>query len=154
VISLQALRKEPKVSSAEEARFSLHFTLAMVLLEGSLELKHFAPATLARDDVRGLMEKVSVGVHPELETLESKKRDFGEVAITLKDGRKLSHRATRVHGRAPLFLTDADVDAKFLGCSEPIVGVEMAHGLLAALRVLEGRNEIRSLLPAAYGFTS
>jgi 2-methylcitrate dehydratase len=154
VISHQALRKEPQAVTSEEARFSLHFTLSMVLLEGSVELKHFAPASLARDDVRALMKKVFVGVHPELETLESKKKDFGEVAIRLKDGRKLSHRATRVRGRAPFFLTDADVDAKFLGCAEPVVGAKRAHRLLAALRLLEARSEIRSLLPAAYGLKS
>jgi len=151
VISHQALRKEPQAASAEEARFSLHFTLSMILLEGSVELKHFVPTMLARDDVRALMEKISVGVHPDLATLESKKRDFGEVAVTLKDGRKLSHRATRVRGRAPLFLTDADVDAKFLGCAEPALGVEKARGLLTALRRLESQEHLRSLLPAAYG---
>ena len=52
VISHQALGKEPRATTPEEARFSLHFTLSMVLLEGSVELKHFAPATLTRDDVR------------------------------------------------------------------------------------------------------
>ena len=151
VISHQALRKEPQAATAEEARFSLHFTLSMILLEGSVELKHFVPTMLARDDVRALMQKISVGVHPDLATLESKKRDFGEVAVTLKDGRKLSHRATRVRGRAPLFLTDADVDAKFLGCAEPALGVEKARGLLTALRRLESQEHLRSLLPAAYG---
>jgi 2-methylcitrate dehydratase PrpD len=154
VISLQALRKEARAATPEEARFSLHFTLSMVLLEGSVELKHFSPATLARDDVRACMQKIAVAVHPELQTLEAKKRDFGEVAVTLKDGRKLLHRATRVRGRAPQFLDEADVDAKFIGCAEPALGAEKAHGLLAALRGLETRTEIRSLIPAAYGLAT
>ena len=151
VISHQALRKEPQAATAEEARFSLHFTMAMILLEGSVELKHFAPATRARDDVRAVMQKVSVGIHPELATLESKKRDFGEVTVTLKDGRKLTHRATRVRGRAPLFLADADVDAKFLGCAGPALGESKAQELLDSLRHLDRQKYIRPLLPAAYG---
>jgi 2-methylcitrate dehydratase PrpD len=154
VISHQALRQEARVASPEEARFSLHFTLSMVLLEGAVELKHFAPATFAREDVRALMQKVTLSVHPELQTLEAKKRDFGEVTVTLKDGRKLCHRAARVRGRAPQFLDDADVDAKFIGCAEPALGAERAHGLLAALRHLDRRDEIRSLLPAAYGLAT
>lgn len=154
VISHQALRKEPRAATPEEARFSLHFTLSMVLLEGSVELKHFAPATLARDDVRACMQKIAVAVHPELQSLEAKKRDFGEVAVTLKDGRRLLHRATRVRGRAPQFLDDADVDGKFIGCAEPALGPERAHGLLAALRRLETQSEIRSLIPAAYGLAT
>ena len=154
VISHQALRQEPRAATPEEARFSLHFTLSMVLLEGSVELKHFAPATLARDDVRACMQKIAVGVHPELQTLEAKKRDFGEVIVTLKDGRKLLRRATRVRGRAPHFLDDADVDGKFIGCAEPALGAEKAHGLLIALRGLETHNEIRSLIPGAYGLAT
>jgi 2-methylcitrate dehydratase PrpD len=151
VVSFQALRHEPGVSSVEEARFSLHFVLATIMLEGALELKHFAPAQLAREDVRSLMKKVSVAVHPELQTLEAKKNDFGEVSVVLRDGRKLTQRANRVRGRAPWFLHDADIDAKFLGCAEPALGADNAHGLLTALRRLELQANIRSLLPAAHG---
>ena len=88
-VSYQALRKDPEVTSAEQARFSLHFALAMVLLEGSVELKHFSPQTFGRVDVRTLMQKVRVGIHPDLQTLESKKQAFGQVDVCLKDGRRL-----------------------------------------------------------------
>jgi len=150
-VSYQALRKEPKVESAEAARFSLHFTTALVLLEGSVELKHFSNATLNRADINALMQKVRVGVHPELETLASKKQAFGQVDVQLEDGRKLSHRAMEVRGRAPLFLSDADVDAKFLGCAEPALGGAKAQELRTALRQLDEQPEIRSLLPSAFG---
>jgi 2-methylcitrate dehydratase PrpD len=150
-VSHQALRKEPVVTTAEQGRFSLHFTTALVLLEGSVELKHFTPATFGRKDIQEFMGKVTVAVHPELETLESKKKAFGQVDVQLKDGRELSHRATEVRGRAPLFLTDADVEAKFLGCAEPALGTAKAQGLLSSLRQLDEQAEIRSLLPAAFG---
>jgi 2-methylcitrate dehydratase PrpD len=151
VISHQALRREPRAATPEEARFSLHFTLAIVVLEGSVELKHFAPATLAREDVCALMRKVTVAVHPELQTLEAKKNDFGEVIVKLQNGRKLCRRATRVRGRAPQFLSDSDVEGKFIGCAEPALGAERAQSLLSALRRLDSQSEIRSLIPAAYG---
>lgn len=150
-LSYQALRKESEAATAEAARFSLHFTMALVLLEGAVELKHFLPETRNRADVRALMAKVRVAVHPELETLESKKQVFGEVKVRLKDGRLLSQRAAQVRGRAPLALTDADVDAKFLGCVEPALGAIKAQELLSALRHLDEKTEIRSLLPSAFG---
>lgn len=150
-VSYEALRKEPKAESAEAARFSLHFTTALVLLEGSVELKHFSSATLDRADINALMQKVHVAIHPELETLESKKQAFGQVDVQLKDGGKLSHRATEVRGRAPLFLSNADVDAKFLGCAEPALGRAKAQELLTALRQLDARKEIHSLLPSTFG---
>jgi 2-methylcitrate dehydratase PrpD len=150
-VSYQALRKEPEVESAEAARFSLHFTMALVLLEGGVELKHFLPETRQRDDIRAVMRKVRIAIHPKLETLESKKRVFGEVRVRLNDGRLLTQRATQVRGRAPLALTDADVEEKFLGCAEPALGKAKAKVLLTALRRLNEQPEIRSLLPAAFG---
>ena len=153
-VSYQALRKEPKVESAEAARFSLHFTTALVLLEGSVELKHFSNPTLNRADINRFMQKVHVGIHPELETLASKKQAFGQVDVQLKDGSKLSHRATEVRGRAPLFLSDADVDAKFLGCAEPALGRAKAQELLTALRSLESYKDICTLLPNAFELAS
>lgn len=150
-LSFQALRKEPEAATAESARFSLHFTLALVLLEASVELKHFLPETRNRDDVRALMRKVRVTIHPELESLESKKKVFGEVQVRLKGGRLLTQRATQVRGRAPLALTDADIDEKFLGCTEPALGTSRTKELLSKLRRLEEQPEIRQLLPKAFG---
>jgi 2-methylcitrate dehydratase PrpD len=150
-VSYQALRKEPEASSAEAARFSLHFTMALVLLEDAVELKHFSLETRNREDIRALMRKVRVSIHPELETLESKKQVFGEVQVRLKDGSQLTKRASRVRGRAPLALTDADVDEKFLGCAEPALGAAKAQALLSALRRIDEQTEVRSLLPAAFG---
>ena len=149
-VSYQALRKNPEVTSAEQARFSLHFALAMVLLEGSVELKHFSPQTFSRLDVRALMQKVRVGIHPELQSLESKKQAFGQVDVCLKDGRRLSNRAVQVRGRAPLALEDSEVDAKFSGCVEPILGSEQTQKLLAALHELESKAELHDLLPSAF----
>jgi 2-methylcitrate dehydratase len=128
--------------------------MALVLLEGSVELKHFTPETFSRKDVTELMGKVTVSIHPELKTLESKKKAFGQVDMRLKDGRQVSHRATQVRGRAPLFLDDADVDAKFMGCAEPALGELKAQELLAALRSLESQKELHALLPRAFTLAS
>lgn len=150
-VSVQALRQEARVSTPEQGRFSLHFTLPLILLEGSVELKHFTPQYFDRNDIQELMDKVSIGVHPELQTLESKKKVFGEVTVTLKDGRRLTQRAYQIRGRAPVPLSDADVDAKFLGCAEPALGETKARELLSALHKLEAQMQIGALLPAAFG---
>jgi 2-methylcitrate dehydratase PrpD len=149
-LSYQALRKEPEAATAEAARFSLHFTMALVLLENGVELKHFLPQTRDREDIRAVMRKVRVAIHPELESLESKKKVFGEVAVRLKDGRVLTQRATQVRGRAPLALTDADVEEKFLGCTEPTLGLARAQELLSKLNRMEEQPDLRTLLPAAF----
>jgi len=149
-VSYQALRKEPGVSTPEQGRFSLHFTMPLIVLEGSVELKHFAPRYFDRKDLQALSNRVAIAIHPELETLESKKKAFGEVTVTLKDGRRLSHRATEIRGRPPLPLSDADVDGKFVGCAEPALGEDKARALLTALRCLEAQQAMGPLLSRAY----
>jgi 2-methylcitrate dehydratase PrpD len=150
-LSVQALRQEPEVRTAEAARFSLHFAAAMVLLEGSVELKHFSQTTFMRENVRALMKRVRVSVHPELRDLESKKRNFAEVIVHRKDGSATSKRETQIRGRAPLLLDDSEVDAKFRGCTEPVLGETNSQSLLEKLHNLESVKELKTLLAAACG---
>jgi 2-methylcitrate dehydratase PrpD len=119
----------------------------MVLLEGSVELKHFSQATFEREDVRALMKRVRVSVHPELRDLESKKRNFAEVIVRRKDGSSISKRETPIRGRAPLLLDDSEVDAKFRGCTEPVLGKKNSQSLLEKLHNLESLKELKTLLP-------
>ena len=150
-LSFQALRQELEVQTAEEARFSFHFAAAMVLLDGSVELKHFSQATFRREDVRTLMKRVRVSIHPELSNLESKKRNFAEVIVHRKDGSAISKRETQIRGRAPLLLDDFEVDAKFRGCTEPVLGERNSQALLEKLRRFESLEALKTLLPAAFG---
>jgi len=87
------------------------------------------------------MKRVRVSIHPELRDLESKKRNFAEVIVHRKDGRSISKRETQIRGRAPLLLDDSEVDAKFRGCTEPVLGEKnkpVAFGKAAQSRVPEG----------------
>jgi 2-methylcitrate dehydratase PrpD len=152
-LSIQALRQEAEIQTAEEARFSLRFAAAMVLLEGSVELKHFSRATFSREDVRALMQRVRVYVHPDLRDLESKKGNFAEVIVRRKDGGAIAKRETKIRGRAPLLLDDSEVDAKFRGCMERVLGQKNSQVLLEKLHSLESVPELRTLLPAAYGLS-
>jgi hypothetical protein len=97
------------------------------------------------------MKRVRVYVHPELRDLETKKENFAEVIVQRKDGGSISKRETKIRGRAPLLLDDSEVDAKFHGCTERVLGQKNSQVLLAKLRSLESVPELRTLLPAAYG---
>ncbi len=71
--------------------------------------------------------------------------------MCLKEGSRISKRESRVRGRAPFLLSDADVDGKFRGCVRQFLGDERTEELLQALHHLESQRQIGSLLPAAYG---
>lgn len=97
------------------------------------------------------MKKVRVFIHPELQDLQSKGKNFGEVTVYFKDGSCTSKRESRVRGRAPLLLSDTDVDGKFRGCVRQFLGEKRTENLLHELRHLESQRQIGNLLPAAYG---
>src|SRR4030095_15225515 len=115
-----------------------------VLLDGSVELKHFSQATFRRADVRAVMKRVRGSIHPELRHLASQKRNFGEVIGHRKDGSSISKRETQIRGRAPLLLDDFDVDAKFRGCTEPVLGERNSQALLGKLRSFESLEELKT----------
>lgn len=150
-LAYEVLGKKPEVHSPEQARFSLHFTMAVVLLEGEIELSHFTPDFIGREDIQSLMKKVRVFIHPELQDLQSKGKNFGEVTVYFKDGSHVSKRESRVRGRVPLLLSDTDVDEKFRGCVRQFLGDAQTRELLHELHHLESQGRITHLLPAAYG---
>ena len=97
------------------------------------------------------MKRVRVSIHPELSNLESKKSNFAEVIVHRKGGSSISKRATQIRGRAPLLLDDLEVDAKFRGCTEPVLGGKNSQTLLERLRSFESLQALKTLLPAAFG---
>jgi hypothetical protein len=68
-----------------------------------------------------------------------------------KDGSSISKRETQIRGRAPLVLDDSEVDAKFRGCVEPVLGGKNCQALLENLHSLESLEEVKTVFPAAYG---
>jgi hypothetical protein len=97
------------------------------------------------------MKRVRVSIHSELSNLESKKRNFAEVIVHRKDGSSISKRETQIRGRAPLLLDDFEVDAKFRGCTEPVLGGKNSQVLLEKLRRFESLQALKTLLPPAFG---
>ena len=71
-----------------------------------------------------------------------------------KDGGSISKRETQIRWRAPLLLDDSEVDAKFRGCTEPVLGEKNSQSLLEKLHNLESLKELKTLLPEACGQAS
>ena len=59
------------------------------------------------------------------------------VEITLKDGRRVGKRLDKVIGCPRRPMTDAELSAKFLGNTEPVLGPKQAQRVLEACMSLE-----------------
>ena len=135
------------VATPFEGRFSTPFTVAMALVHGSVRLVAFAPHRLVDADVQALMQKVDVFIDPECDAAFPGARS-ARVAITLNDGRVLSHFQPTRKGDPEMPLSDAELEAKFFELSEPAVGTPAARGLLARLWRIDSTDDV-GLVPQA-----
>lgn len=105
--------------SGPEARFSMHWCIALALLQGPLTLADFTPAALERRDIRTLLRRIAMrhtspgNEHP----LMDNGREPASVAVVLKDGRRLERYAQHAKGTLQAPATAAELDAKFTDCT-------------------------------------
>lgn len=123
-------------TTANEARFSLHYVVASALVHGSVRLAAYEPARLDDPATRSLMERIDVTVDPELDAAFPGQR-AARVDIALRDGRHLSHLQPNRKGDPEQPLTDAELEGKLLELAGPIIGDAAARSLLARLWALD-----------------
>src|SRR5262249_6827842 len=115
----------PEVATEQEARFSVQYTVANLLLHGGVRLAAYSPTRLADPDIRKLMKKISVVVDDECEAAFHSRRSV-KVTIRLKDGRELSRYQPTRKGDPDAPLTDEELSEKFQELAGPIMGAQRA----------------------------
>jgi 2-methylcitrate dehydratase PrpD len=102
-----------------EARFSMHWCIALALLQGRLGLADFTPAALGRKEVRAWLPRIAMRhtrpgkEHP----LMDNGREPASVSVLLKDGRRLERYAQHAKGTLQAPASAAELDAKFEDCA-------------------------------------
>ena len=71
----------------------------------------------------------------------------GIVELTLKDGRRLTHRTEAVRGTSENPMTRDEVDEKCVNLLAPVLGARRARGLCEAVWGLESVKDVRELRP-------
>lgn len=133
-----------------EARFSLAFCVAAALHVGPLGPSAFAEPLLSDRRVRTLMDRVTLGVDPELDRMFPERR-AARVAIALEGGSTVRILITTRKGDPDDPLTDDELGRKFLQLTEPLLGTAAAGDLLGRLWSIEEASDLRSLIdPRAF----
>jgi 2-methylcitrate dehydratase PrpD len=124
-----------------EARFSLKYVVATALTHGSVRFAAFEPARMNDAATRELMTRIEVAIDPALDAAFPKQR-AARVAIRTRDGREQEFlQPTRI-GDPEAPLSDAQLDAKYLELTVPVLGEERARKLLATLWTLEKSKSV------------
>jgi len=100
-----------------QAKFSMEFCMAILLLEREAGLAQFTDDVVNRPDVQAMLRKVEFGVHPEAEAAGFDKMTT-IVEIELDGGTTLKGQADFGKGSPANPMTDGELEQKFLECAE------------------------------------
>jgi len=128
-----------------QAKFSMEFCMAILLLERRGALPEFTDEVVNRDDVQRMIARVNFGVHPEAEAAGYDKMTT-IIDIHMKDGRTISGRADFGKGSPANPMTYDEAADKFHGCAEfARWPTDKAERIVATVRTLESLDSVQTL---------
>lgn len=136
--------------TADQARFSMEYTVAAALLDGRLGTESFEDDRVNRAPVRKLMSLVQsqeAAVPPFGPT--AYERWYATVEVTTVDGTVYRAQRGMPHGSAKHPMSDAELDTKFLDCLRTPGSLFNGPALLSALRALPSTRDTSQLFATA-----
>ena len=131
--------------NALQAKFSMEFCMAILMLERRAGLAEFTDEVVNRDDVQAMIAKVNFHVHPEAEAAGYDKMTT-LIDIHRKDGKTISGRADFGKGSPANPMTYDEVARKFRECAESAGWpLEKADGVIETVRSIERLKDVRTL---------
>jgi len=128
-----------------QAKFSMEFCMAIILLDGKADLTKFTDAVVNRPDVQEMIGRVRFYADPEAE-----KAGFDKMTtilkITMKDGRTITGRADFGKGSPTNPMSYDEVAEKFRGCAAFAEWpAAKATQVVDLVRKLEDVSDVRAL---------
>jgi len=133
-----------------ERKFSMQYCAAAALARGAVGLADFEAGPVGDAATRDLMERVSMVVDPALPH-DLEQHAWSRVRVRLTNGTVLESKPRGAAGHPTTPLSDAELHAKFLGCTSPVLGADAAEGVAAQIRRLEDVPDIRALTSRLVG---
>ncbi|MCW5255480.1 MmgE/PrpD family protein [Verminephrobacter aporrectodeae subsp. tuberculatae] len=134
-------KKDP--ADGLQGKFSVYHGCAAGLLFGRAAEEEFADAIVTRPDVVAVRRKVVATVDDRIGAASA------DVTAVLTDGRREHVFIEHAIGSLQRPMSDADLERKFLGLSDAILGAQRAGELLAACWSLGTSADVRSLTALA-----
>jgi 2-methylcitrate dehydratase PrpD len=139
------LHHDPKTGL--EAKFSMEFCMAILLVERKAGLSQFSDEVVHRADVQAMMRKINFCVDAEAESAGFDKMT-SILKITLKDGKVITGRAAFGKGSPANPMTFDEAAAKFRGCAEYADWPrDKTEQIVAFVRTLETAPSVSALSP-------
>jgi len=128
-----------------QAKFSMEFCMAIILLDGKADLTKFTDAVANRPDVQEMIGRVRFYADPEAEKAGYDKMTT-IIKIIMKDGRTITGRADFGKGSPTNPMTYDEVAEKFQGCAAFAEWpAAKATQVIDLVRKLEDLSDVRAL---------
>src|SRR6266852_5812954 len=139
------LHHQPKTGL--EAKFSMEFCIAILLLEHEAGLKEFSDKVVQRADVQEMIRSVNFYVDPEAESAGYDKMT-SLLKIHLKNGSSIAGRADFGKGSPANPMTFEEAATKFRGCAEFADWPrDKTEKIISFVKVLDSAPDVRALTP-------
>ncbi len=129
----------------ESADHSLPFVMAVALMEGIVEIRHYDQMYYKRSDVRALMQKIKVRIGEE-PVAAWPEVPLNIVDVEMKSGKVLSTKVAYHLGHFKRWMTDEERERKFRPLAEPLLPKRQIDDLLACLRRLDELEQVSELI--------
>jgi 2-methylcitrate dehydratase PrpD len=128
-----------------QAKFSMEFCFAALLLYGRAGLREFTDEVVIRPEVRAMIERIHMSVHPEAEKA-GYHRMTTIIEIHLRNGRTIAGRADFGKGSPQIPMSYEEVADKFLDCADFAKWpVAKSKAIVAMVAKLESVADVRQL---------
>jgi 2-methylcitrate dehydratase PrpD len=139
------LRHQPKTGL--EAKFSMEFCLAILLLERKAGLGEFSDKIAQRSDVQEMIRRINFHVDPEAESSGFDKMT-SLLKIHLKGGRVITGRADFAKGSPSNPMSFEEAATKFRGCADYAgCSPQKAERIISFVKILESASDVSTLSP-------
>jgi 2-methylcitrate dehydratase PrpD len=137
-----------------EGKFSLEYSLATGVLDGSYGLRSFSDEAVNRPAIAALIDRIEgyederCGAgDPDLHAKSPGSRGFVEVEVTLRDGRSAKTQVKAPPGSPSFESSWDDIETKFVDCASEVgLAPATASQAFDELRGLESIDDMRSLI--------
>jgi 2-methylcitrate dehydratase PrpD len=129
--------------SGLEAKFSVYHACAAAMLFGQAGEAEFSDAVARRPDVIALRDRVHAKVDAAID------ESAADVTIHCSDGRRLHLRVEHAIGSLQRPMSDSDLERKFHGLVDPVLGADRAARLVDVCRTLGDASDVDELRAAA-----
>ena len=107
-----------------EGKFSVYHAAAAATIDGAGGVQQFSDESVRNPVTVSLRDRVAAVVDPDIH------EDQAGIAITLKDGRRLEKFIEHAIGSVENPMTDADLEAKFIGLADGVLPSDQVRQLL------------------------